>query len=105
VSQGMVRKLMPEPVTVVPGGPIINSPAVGFADVPRSRALLFGIYHPEAAAHFRPLGWFDPPSASILNLYQIVYNGFSSVLKQVGDSASAAKAAEIAARIARETRE
>ena len=96
LTQGMVRKLMPHPVT--PGGPIVNSP-MGFVDVAKSRTLLFDVYHPEAAAHDRALGWFDPPSASILSLYEIVYNGISQVLLQVGDSTHAEQAASIVQRI------
>ena len=96
VTQGMVRKLTDRPVVV--GGPIVNSP-MGFVDVPKTRTLLFEVYHPEAAAHERALGWFDPPSASILSLYQIVYNGFGQVLIQAGDTASAIKASNIVSRI------
>jgi hypothetical protein len=96
VTQGMVRKLMDHPVT--PGGAIVNSP-MGFVDVPKTRTLLFSIYHPEAAAQDRPLGWFDPPSASILSLYQIVYNGFGQVLMQQGDTTDALKASSIVTRI------
>ena len=96
VTQGMVRKLMDH--TVVPGGPIVNSP-MGYVDIPKTRTLLFEIYHPEAAAHDRALGWFDPPSASILSLYQIVYNGFGQVLMQAGDSANAIKASTYVQRI------
>jgi hypothetical protein len=96
VTQGMVRKLMPHPVTS--GGPIVNSP-MGFVDVPRSRTLLFDVYHPEAAAHERALGWFDPPSASILSLYEIVYNGISQVLLQNGDSTHATQAEAYVRRI------
>jgi hypothetical protein len=98
VSQGMVQKLMPE--RVVPAGPIINSP-MGFVDLPRTRTLLFDVYHPDAAAHYRPLGWFDPPSASILVLYEIVYNGFAQTLLQVGDTTSATKAQAIVTKIAK----
>ena len=96
VTQGMVRKLMDHPV--VPGGAIVNSP-MGFVDIPKTRTLLFDVYHPEAAAHERALGWFDPPSASILSLYQIVYNGFGQVLMQAGDSANAIKASSYVTRI------
>jgi hypothetical protein len=98
VTQGMVRQLMPQPVT--PGGPIINS-SMGFVNIPLTRTLLFDVYHPEAAAHDRPLGWFDPPSASILSLYEIVYRGSAQVLLQAGDSVHATKAASIADRIAK----
>ncbi len=96
VTQGMVRKLMDHPVVI--GGPVVNSP-MGLVDIPKSRTLLFEIYHPEAAAHERALGWFDPPSSSILSLYQIVYNGFGQVLIQAGDSASAIKASNYVQRI------
>lgn len=98
ISQGMVQQLMPQPVT--PGGPIVSSP-MGFMNVPLTRTLLFDVYHPEAAAHDRPLGWFDPPSASILSLYEIVYRGSAQVLLQVGDSVHAEKAASVADRIAK----
>ena len=96
VTQGMVRKLMDHPV--IPGGAIVNS-SMGLVDVPKSRTLLFDVYHPEAAAHERATGWFDPPSASILSLYQIVYNGFGQVLMQAGDSANAIKASNYVQRI------
>jgi hypothetical protein len=96
VTEGMVRQLMPHPVT--PAGPVINSP-MGFINIDRTRSLLFGVYHPEAAAHDRALGWFDPPSSSILALYQIVYNGFAQVLMQTGDTAHANQANSIVARI------
>jgi len=98
VTQGMVRQLMPQPVT--PGGPIINS-TMGFVNIPLTRTLLFDVYHPDAAAHDRPLGWFDPPSASILSLYEIVYRGSAQVLLQAGDSVHATRAASIAEHIAK----
>jgi hypothetical protein len=98
VTQGMVRQLMPQPVN--PGGPIINS-TMGFVNIPLTRTLLFDVYHPDAAAHDRPLGWFDPPSASILSLYEIVYRGSAQVLLQAGDSLHATKAAAIAEHIAK----
>lgn len=98
VTQGMVRQLMPQPVA--PGGAIVNSP-MGFVNVPLTRTLLFDVYHPEAAAHDRPLGWFDPPSASILSLYEIVYRGSAQVLLQAGDSLHAVQAMSIADHIAK----
>ena len=98
VTQGMVRQLMSQPVN--PGGPIVNS-SMGFVNVPLTRTLLFDVYHPDAAAHDRPLGWFDPPSASILSLYEIVYRGSAQVLLQAGDSLNASKAISIADHIAK----
>ncbi len=98
VDQGMVRKLMPGPVKA--GGPILTSPYFNFIDGPRTRTLLFGVYHPEAADHSRPRGWFDPPSSSILTLYQIVYSGAAPALLQMGDSALAARSQRIADSVA-----
>jgi hypothetical protein len=98
VTQGMVRQLMPQPVN--PGGPIVNS-TMGFVNIPLTRTLLFDVYHPDAAAHDRPLGWFDPPSASILSLYEIVYRGSAQVLLQAGDTVNATKAGSIAEQIAK----
>ncbi|MES2303891.1 MAG: DUF2723 domain-containing protein [Gemmatimonadota bacterium] len=90
VSHGMVRKLMPN--VVKEGGAIHSGEYLGMVDVERTRALLFGTYHPDAAARSRPFGWVDPPSASILQLYGIAYGGFAPVLRAMGDSASALKA-------------
>lgn len=98
VTQGMVRKLMPEPVAA--GGPIVDGgPYLGMINVPLTRALLFGVYHPESAAKHRARGWFDPPSASILILYDTVYQFFQPILLQAGDSTDAARAGQIVARI------
>lgn len=93
VSHGMVRKLMP--TVVQAGGAIHSSEYLGMVDVERTRALLFGTYHPDAATRSRPFGWVDTPSASILQLYGIAYSGFAPVLRTMGDSASANKAEAI----------
>ncbi|MGH7583581.1 MAG: hypothetical protein ACREL5_10175 [Gemmatimonadales bacterium] len=100
VSQGMVRKLMPAPIKA--GGPIVDSP-LGLMNLPLTRTLLFDVYHPEAAAQHRALGWFDPPSASILCLYAIVYSGAAPVLQQAGDSIHALAAQSIVNRIQQST--
>ena len=93
VSHGMVRKLMP--TIVKPGGSIRSSEYLGMVDVDRTRALLFGTYHPEAAARSRPFGWVDVPSASILQLYGIAYGGFAPTLRELGDTVNAIKADNI----------
>lgn len=93
LSQGMVRKLMP--TVVKPGGSIHSSEYLGMVDVVRTRALLFGTYHAEAAARSRPFGWVDAPSASILQLYGISYGGFAPTLRELGDTANAIKAEAI----------
>jgi hypothetical protein len=88
------------PAPVKPGGPILTSPYFNFIDGPRTRTLLFNVYHPEAADHYRPRGWVDVPSSSILTLYQIVYSGAAPALLQMGDSTLAARAQRIADSVA-----
>jgi hypothetical protein len=97
VSHGLVRKLMPTPMEE--GGPVVWDESMGFVDMERTRALLFDVYHPEAAARARPRGWVDLPSASILSLYYITYGGFAPLLEAAGDSAAAAEATDIANRV------
>lgn len=102
LSEGMVRRVMPTPITQGEG--ITKSEYIGWVNAPRTRALLFGVYHPEAAAKHRDLGWFDPPSQSILQLYQLVYAGFSPTLRELGDSASAERADSIASLVVKNLR-
>lgn len=102
LSQGMVRKLMPAPLTERPG--IIFDDSMGYVDVERTRTLLFDVYHPEAAARARPRGWVDPPSASILSLYYITYGGYAPILQEMGDSVGAAAAQRVAEGVLRNLR-
>ncbi len=98
VSQGLVRKLHTEPVAE--GGPI-EFTTLGFTDIPRTKALLQS-YHWESATRDRPRGWVDPPSASILRLYSIVYGLAAEAMRQHGDSAFANKADSIAKKVDQE---
>src|SRR6476661_4209707 len=82
VSQGFVRKLMPKPV--VASDSIVLSPTLGYLDVPRTEKLLWDVYHWRSAARERPRGWVDQPSASILQLYSVVYGGADKTLAQRG---------------------
>ena len=102
VSHGLVRKLLPAPVKL--GGPIVDTPTLGPVDVERTRSLLFGVYHPEAAARARSAGWVDQPSSSILSIYGIVYGGFAPVLRELGDTARAVQAERIRAAVERNLR-
>lgn len=101
VSQGLVRKLYDRPVQE--GGPI-EFTHLGFTDVPRTRALLQS-YHWQSVTRTRPRGWVDPPSASILRLYSIVYGLAAEVFRQKGDSAFASHADSIARKVEAEIRE
>jgi hypothetical protein len=103
VSQGFVRKLMPAPVT--PGDSVVLSQGLGFVDVPRSRKLLWEVYHWQTASRDRPAGWVDPPSGSILQLYSVVYGGMSETFREAGDSALAARADSVAREVTEELRQ
>lgn len=94
VTEGLVRRLMPAPVKA--GGTIRNVEGIGFMDVERTRALMFGVYHSKVAAQPRPAGWVDEPSASILSLYQLIYQTFAPVLRAAGDSVHAKESEAIA---------
>jgi hypothetical protein len=100
VSQGLVRKLYTTPAQEA--GPV-EFTHLGFTDVPRTRELLEN-YHWQSVTRDRPHGWVDPPSASILRLYSIVYGLAADVFRQKGDSAFASKADSIARRVEEEIR-
>jgi hypothetical protein len=102
ITQGFVRKLMPKPVT--PTDSIVLTQGLGFVDVPRTRKLLWDVYHWRIAAKDRPVGWVDPPSGSILQLYSVIYGGISETLRKVGDP-TAAKADSVAREVSEELRQ
>jgi hypothetical protein len=102
VSQGLVRKLMHEPVQ--PSDSIVLSNSLGYLDVPRTRELLWKTNHWQTAARERPRGWVDAPSSSILQLYSIVYGGAAEVFRKMGDSVAAARADSIARKVAENIR-
>jgi hypothetical protein len=102
VSQGLVRKLMPQPVE--PSDSIVLSQGLGYLDLPRTRSLLWKTYHWQTAARQRPRGWVDLPSSSILQLYSIVYGGAADALRKAGDSVEAARADSIARAVSQNIR-
>jgi hypothetical protein len=94
VTQGMVRKLTSK--QVAPNDSIVVSQTLGYLDLPRTKRLIWEVYHWQAAARARPRGWVDAPSSSILSLYVIIYSGAAEALRRTGDTALAAKADSIA---------
>ncbi len=98
VSQGLVRKLMPREVTT--NDSIVENKTLGYVDLPRTRKLMWNVYHWKSAAQDRPRGWVDVPSSSILQLYAVVYGGMSPTLESAGFKAEAAKADTIAEKVA-----
>jgi hypothetical protein len=103
VSQGFVRKLMPAPVA--PSDSVVLSPGLGYVDLPRTKRLLWDVYHWKTATKDRPVGWVDPPSGSILQLYSVVYGGSSETLAKAGDSTHAARADSVARKVSQELRQ
>jgi hypothetical protein len=99
VSQGLVRKLMPKPVTV--GDSIVMNPSLGYLHLPRTRKLLWDVYHWRSAARDRPRGWVDRPSGSILQLYAVVYGGSAKSFAAAGEPALAARADSVAKAVQR----
>jgi hypothetical protein len=57
--------------------------------------LLWDVYHYDAAARKRPRGWVDPPSASILQIYAIVYGYAAQAYAQQGDTVKAHRAEQV----------
>ncbi len=98
LGQGLVRKLMPEPVA--PSDSVVLITGLGWMDVPRTESLLFEVYHAESAARDRPLGWIDVPSESILSLYGLMYAAFAeAVTIMQGDSIPMEGASPTAVRV------
>jgi hypothetical protein len=94
VTQGMVRKLVNKPAQV--GGTVVDNPVLGLMDFKLTDDLLWKVYHWRAIARPRPRGWVDPPSASILQLYAVLYRGLAETLRARGDSAQAERADSVA---------
>jgi transmembrane protein TMEM260 (protein O-mannosyltransferase) len=94
VTEGLVRRLNPTPVK--DGDGIVRTRGLGYLDLARTRFLLDSTYHWQTVARNRPTGWVDKPSASILNLYGVVYGAASTSFREAGDSVLAAKADSIA---------
>jgi len=71
-GQGMVRLLVRD--SLVPSDDSIQvMQEFGFVDVPRTKELLFHVYHAHTAARYRPLGWIDVPSENIPATYAYMY--------------------------------
>jgi transmembrane protein TMEM260 (protein O-mannosyltransferase) len=78
-GQGFARKLHYQQIT--PSDSIQAIGQLGYANLPRSTALMFGVYHASTAARPRPRGWVDRPSEGILAMYGLMYQALSQALK------------------------
>ena len=92
-GHGFVRRLRTGPVVV--SDSVVQDRTLGFVNVPRTRDLLFGVYHAESAARHRPLGWIDRPSASMLFTYGLLYQALAGMLVE-RDSSLAVRSAALA---------
>lgn len=99
VTQGLVRRLMLG--RVEPSDTVAFNENMGFVNIPRTNELLWNVYRWQSASQERPRGWVDPPSASILQLYAVVYGGTWPTLLAGGDSSMALRADSIARAIQR----
>lgn len=85
LTQGMVEKLMPEPVKAAPG---ILASASGFFDVKRTEALWENVFRAPDAL-IRQGDWVDRPSAGIAFGYAVTGEMLAQALVQRGDSSEA----------------
>ena len=79
LGHGFARKLTEK--TLQPSDTTASVPGMGWIDIPRTRQLLFEVYHPESAARSRPRGWVDTPSEGILSTYGLLYISFAEMMK------------------------
>jgi transmembrane protein TMEM260 (protein O-mannosyltransferase) len=100
VTHGFVRKLMPTPVAA--SDSVVLSTGLGYLNLPRTKALLWDVYHWQTATRNRPRGWVDQPSGSILQLYSVVYGGAARAFEAAGDTALAARADSVSRRVSTE---
>ena len=80
---------------VAPSDSVTNVNVLGMVNVPRTRALLFDVYHYRSAARDRPRGWVDRPSEGILTTYGLLYQAMAMPLRE-RDPATATRALAIA---------
>ncbi len=78
LGQGLVRKLMPEPITETEDIKLVSQ--LGWLDLGSSETLLFDVYRHDSVTRDRPYGWIDEPSETILTLYFIIYQSYAETL-------------------------
>lgn len=93
MGQGLVRVLVQGPL--VANDTIQSMQDMGWVDLPRTKALLFGVYHAHTAARYRPRGWIDVPSENIPATYAYLYQTIGLLLAK-SDQATAMKALALA---------
>jgi hypothetical protein len=100
-GHGFARALRAQ--ELVPSDSIKAIQSLGYVNVPRTSALLFDVYHADAATRTRrPRGWVDKPSEGILQLYGLTYYTMSQEL-QTTNTRLAARGQAIAQGVFRNT--
>jgi hypothetical protein len=99
-GQGFARALRAR--ELAPSDSIKPIQSLGYVNVPRTNALLFDVYHADAATRSRPRGWVDKPSEGILQLYGLTYYTMAQEI-QTTNTALSARAQAIAQGIFRNT--
>jgi hypothetical protein len=100
VTQGLVQRLMPNPVT--PGPTMLGYPG-GYLDLSRTEALWTHVYRGPAAL-IREGGWVDRASLATPYSYAIVGELLAAGLERVGRTAEGARVAAAVGEIARAAR-
>jgi len=99
-GQAFARKVDLQPI--VANDSLQLLPDLGWVNVPRTKSLLFDVYHSDMAGRARPRGWVDRPSEGILVTYALMYQSLARVL-QAKDPQDATKALVTMAAICRST--
>jgi hypothetical protein len=99
-GQGFAQLLRSHPV--VPSDSVQAVSVLGLVNVPRTRALLFDVYHLESAKRARAVGWVDRPSEGILTTYGLLYQALAQPLAK-SDPPLAQRALAVADSIFRNT--
>jgi hypothetical protein len=87
LTQGLVQKLMPAPISV---GPDVLPLSSGFVDLPRTRALWEQVYRGPRAL-IREDGWVDRASAGLALNYAAIGDMLARVLAARGESGAVQK--------------
>jgi hypothetical protein len=93
LGQGMVRVLVKDSLAQSDTVQVMQE--FGFVNVPRTKELLFNVYHAHTAARYRPLGWIDVPSENIPATYAYMYQILGLALAK-SDPQAAMKAVALA---------
>jgi hypothetical protein len=94
ITEGLVRRLSPTPIRA--SSNVLLSQSLGYVDMAQSDRLMWNVYHWQEASRLRPRGWVDPPSASILSIYEVIYGQMSTLYVQAGDQVKGTRSAEVA---------